>query len=135
MPEIVLYSELVEANGKTIRENNLERTHQLPLGALVEINAPEVKDHHGLRLWIVAHMRDCDGTPLYGLSFEIPERLETAIHNGEVVPQKQLNRWSSDDDRLQWWLHEHQKAKICHGWSEGSLTVIRRTTKEERCPE
>lgn len=64
---------LVEANGKTIKENNLERQHAIPIGALVEIKFDDWfgdgacwKVH--ARLWVVGHERDCDGTPLYSLS-------------------------------------------------------------------
>lgn len=48
--------------GKTYREENHEKTHNIPLHSLVETG-------EGLRLWVVEHSRDCDGTPLYSLSF------------------------------------------------------------------
>lgn len=71
--EFVILHELIEANGKTIRENNLEVAHQIPLGTLVEVkydkwhgNGACTKVH--ARLWVVMHGRDCDGTPLYSLS-------------------------------------------------------------------
>jgi hypothetical protein len=54
---------MVEANGKTIKQNNLERTHGIAKGTLVETE-------EGLRLWVTYQGRDCDGTPLYWLSFE-----------------------------------------------------------------
>jgi len=65
--------DIVEANGKTIRENNLALLHHIPIGTLVEA---EWQNWHGegacwtikARLWVVAHRRDCDGTPLYSLS-------------------------------------------------------------------
>ena len=66
--------------GKTIREVNLEKQHEIPLGALVEIKGFEEYDYHryenGLRLYVVKHLRDCDGTPLYGLSFYDPREFE-----------------------------------------------------------
>lgn len=58
--------------GKTYREENNEKTHNIPLGTLVEL---DFNDSHlesprkGLRLFVVHHDRDCDGTPLYSLSF------------------------------------------------------------------
>lgn len=55
-----LLRNVVEANGKTIKQNNMERTHGIPLGTLVETE-------EGLRLWVVLQGRDCDGTPLYWL--------------------------------------------------------------------
>lgn len=65
--------DIVEKNGKTIKENNLKRKHSIPIGALVEAQWDEWfgdgacwKVH--ARLWVVSHNRDCDGTPLYSLS-------------------------------------------------------------------
>jgi hypothetical protein len=73
MAEMIVFSQIVEANGKTIRENNLERKHNIPIGTLVEV---KYELWHGdgccekvhARLWVVMHGRDCDGTPLYSLS-------------------------------------------------------------------
>ncbi len=31
-------ADIVEENGKTVRQNNMERTHNIQLGALVEIS-------------------------------------------------------------------------------------------------
>lgn len=68
-----LIHNLVEPNGKTIRENNLAKEHRIPVGTLVEVKFDEwfgdgacLKAH--ARLWVVKHTRDCDGTPLYSLS-------------------------------------------------------------------
>jgi hypothetical protein len=64
----ILISDMVEANGKTVRENNLEKGHTIPLGSLVECNS-ESGDYEweGIRLYVVKHSRDCDGGPLYDL--------------------------------------------------------------------
>ena len=71
--ELVPFHRIVEANGKTIRENNLETIHRIPIGSLVEVKFNSWfsdgacwKVH--ARLWVVHHSRDCDGTPLYTLS-------------------------------------------------------------------
>lgn len=68
-------SDLIEANGKTIRQNNLEKKHEIPIGSLIEITANDYPDDenptNGLRLLVVNHSRDCDGTPLYDLSFNL----------------------------------------------------------------
>jgi DNA-directed RNA polymerase subunit RPC12/RpoP len=65
--------DLVEKNGRSIRENNEAIQHKIPLGALVEAKYDEwfgdgacQKVH--ARLWVVQHSRDCDGSPLYTLS-------------------------------------------------------------------
>ena len=73
MVNFVMVHDIVEANGKTIKENNLGKPHNIPVGSLVEVKYDE---WHGdgacekihARLWVVQHQRDCDGTPLYGLS-------------------------------------------------------------------
>lgn len=73
MGKIKFVHDIVEENGKTIKENNLEREHQIPVGTLVEVKYDQ---WHGdgacqkvhARLWVVKHGRDCDGTPLYTLS-------------------------------------------------------------------
>jgi len=59
--------------GKTYRQANLEKNHNIPLGTLVEV---KFDDWFGAgacwkvhaRLWIIQHARDCDGTPLYTIS-------------------------------------------------------------------
>lgn len=58
------------ATGKTYRETNLEKKHNIPLGSLVETSIFENEYNSGMRLWIVSHDRDFDDTPLYGLSFK-----------------------------------------------------------------
>lgn len=58
----MLYGDVVEKNGKTIKENNLEQTHNFPVGSLVEIKDTQE------RLYVKKLTRDCDGTPLYSLS-------------------------------------------------------------------
>ena len=49
--------------GKTYREENAERQHVIPIGALVGLD-------DGVRLFVVHHGRDCDQTPLYYLSHD-----------------------------------------------------------------
>lgn len=72
-PGMFMISDVVEKNGKTIRENNLEKCHTIPVGTLVEVKYEEwfgdgacEKVH--ARLWAEKHSRDCDGTPLYMLA-------------------------------------------------------------------
>jgi hypothetical protein len=70
---IIPYSSIVEPNGKTIRENNLETRHAIPLGTLVET---QVDTYYGqgasikgvARMFVCKHSRDCDGTTLYSLT-------------------------------------------------------------------
>jgi hypothetical protein len=78
MQNVVLVPNIVEANGKTIRENNMQQKHTLPLGALVEVRLEYNEDLNGLRLWVAQYSRDCDGEPLYDLSFTRDYALELA---------------------------------------------------------
>ena len=61
--EFIKISNIVEDNGKTVKENNLEKTHKYKKGTLVEME-------NGVRMFISGYRRDCDGTPLYCLSYE-----------------------------------------------------------------
>ena len=68
----VFLHDTVEANSRTIKENNLEKRHNIPIDSLVEVKFDDWfgggacwKVH--ARLWVDAHTRDCDGTPLYTL--------------------------------------------------------------------
>ena len=51
-----------DPQGRSYRQVNADRTHGIPVGALVEIIDT------GVRMFVVWHGRDCDQTPLYWLS-------------------------------------------------------------------
>ena len=59
-------------SGKTFKDENLEKGHKIPLSSLVEVVAdPEDEsEYDGIRLYVVGHIRDCDGTPLYALGLK-----------------------------------------------------------------
>lgn len=57
---------IVEADGTTRKERNMELQHEIPLLSLVEIKSGSME---GLRLFVQNFTRDCDGTPLYNLCF------------------------------------------------------------------
>ena len=44
---IAVFGDIVEGNGRTIRQNNIARAHAIPLGAFVEIDCPDVPEWHG----------------------------------------------------------------------------------------
>ena len=64
MTKIIAFSQIVESNGKTIRENNMEIQHKLSVGTQVYSRymkrSGEIKSLN----------RDCDGTPLYSVTVE-----------------------------------------------------------------
>ena len=83
---VMIHNLIDPATGKTYKEGNLERQHQIPVGALVEVKyarwygdgACEKVHAH---LWVVEHRRDCDGTPLYVLSkWRDPEFALSQVH-------------------------------------------------------
>ena len=70
MPNIEMVHDIVESNGKTIKENNLKLEHSVELGKLIEIitwDEESKENYGGIRLFVTNHTRDCDGTPLYTL--------------------------------------------------------------------
>jgi hypothetical protein len=70
-------SQMIEENGRTVRENNMERIHNIPVGTLVEV---KFDNWHGdgacakihARMFVASCGRDCDGTPLYWLTHRKP---------------------------------------------------------------
>lgn len=107
--QAVLVPNIVEANGKTVRENNLALAHKIPLGTLVEVNI-NYSEHHGIRMYVCHHGRDCDGTPLYSL-----------------WPSNDISRYVDDvqgnDDYAR--IQRVYNMKAEHGFSDESLIVIK----------
>lgn len=136
-------SSVVEPNGKTILENNLQRTHNIPLGALVEV---KFDSWHGdgacskthARLWVVRRGRDCDGTPLYWLSHE--------RNSLQFSDETKDEATSGYDGMLEYYFGDHAikrypklfelLTKRLHAWqggfSEECLTVIEVTPEITR---
>lgn len=99
----VLVSNIVEANGKTVRQNNLELQHNIPIGTLVEVDI-EYSDQHGIRAFVCEHTRDCDGTPLYALYYS--KDFQNLFWTKENAPQ-------------------HYRSMITDGFSDEALKVIK----------
>lgn len=77
MVEFINVADLINPDtGNTYRHDNLAKAHAIPLGTLVEI-CWEGEPDNGIRLHVVAHKRDCDGTPLYSLGLWAPEDGQT----------------------------------------------------------
>ena len=77
-------ADIVEKNGKTVRENNLSEKHKIPLGTLVEVDIGQ-SSHKGVRLYVCAHNRDCDGSPLYTLGIPGEEYFRTGGYGEESL--------------------------------------------------
>jgi hypothetical protein len=112
-------ADIVEENGKTVRENNLDMIHDIPIGSLVEI---KFNRWHGggscekihARLWVVSHDRDCDGTPLYSLS-----------HYKEALFVEGSVKYRGEDG---WWLRQESTLGIVNeirsGFCKEDLTIV-----------
>jgi hypothetical protein len=121
---ITTVADIVEANGKTVRENNRVIPHALPIGALVEITTDcpigEFGSvYKGVRLFVVSFARDCDGSPLYSLSFD-----RNAIKEIEGAQ-------ATFDDNRESKFHSlfamslgTAKGSISDGWGPESLLLI-----------
>lgn len=61
-----------DPQGRTYKEINLAKQHNIPIGTLVE------SIESGVRMFVVYHHRDCDGTPLYCLG---PRKDDTVLED------------------------------------------------------
>lgn len=137
----VRLSDVVAENGKTIRENNLEKTHNIPIGTLVEVKHSE---WHGdgacslyhERLWVVSHDRDCDGTPLYSLCHRqnTVQFTEDGEPTGEGFDHGILLAVYKDTRVIppqSMWTYLALLTKIIHNWRQGfteeNMTVVNLT--------
>ena len=121
--DAINFSDIIEKNKKTVKENNLEIDHNIPLGTLVEV---KFDTWHGkgacekvhARLYVVAHNRDCDGTPLYSLCRvkvqELTDKFQVSFIDGDTgEPHTFNNEYST---AMVWNVH--------HGFDEEGLTPI-----------
>jgi hypothetical protein len=119
----IVFSSIVEDNGKPIKENNMSKNHNVPIDTLVEL-----KDYYDCsgddgafikgiaRFFVVEHNRDCDGTPLYTLCLHTRKSIENLVK-------------AYNDDGMEINLNDfnHVQRRYFHlisGYSEDSLKVI-----------
>jgi len=114
-------ADIVEANGKTVKQNNMAQVHNISIGTLVEILPDSCSDDEaGLRLFVVGHGRDCDGTPLYHMSFKKDAYKEMEEHekNMAVLPR-------GEEYSIEVHLYALRRGSILFNYSESSLKVIK----------
>lgn len=104
MKRAINVSDIVEDNGRTVRQNNMAIKHRIPIGTLVEVNAEEC-EAYGIRAFVVKHERDCDGTPLYSLTIN--------PHDIQYI--------GTD-------MEKYIRFGFSGGWSDNSLRIIRNDT-------
>jgi hypothetical protein len=115
MTNTVYVPNIVQENGKTVRENNLQIPHKIPLKTFVEINL-DYNESHGCRGFVVDYQRDCDGEPLYGISMDPSDADHIANMQNEVdnhLPEAEA------------WLRL-AKSSVNGGWSTGCLIILRK---------
>lgn len=86
MANVMRFSDIVEENGKTIRENNLATQHTIPVGTLVEYHqrihmANDTLLEGVVQGYVWSHSRDCDGSPLYTVCNMDPDFLYRTAFN------------------------------------------------------
>jgi len=108
MIEFIIAHNLVEANGKTRKENNLEIEHKIPVGSLVELE-------NGVRLFVAKQSRDCDGTPLYILN---------------CVDEQAVYSYWDDDQEYQEREVQRAKKRRMGGYGEESIFLVIREDKK-----
>lgn len=97
MPHFQNIADLVEQNGKTIRQNNQEQ-ETIPVGSLVQLVNTFNQEEDGICLFVVNVGRDFDGEALYDLSFD------KNAHKKLVEVEKQL------EEKV--WLNEPEEDQI-----------------------
>lgn len=129
----MLIQNIIEENGLTVKENNQKKIHNIPIGTLVEIiyddrcDGEEENPTFGCRLFVVAHHRDCDGTPLYELSFN-KNAGNDRIMAEKDVKEAQRNAHRSSHDMYVFELVKMSlnlyKGSILSGYSEDTIKVV-----------
>ena len=114
----MLVANIIEENGKTVRENNEALKHNIPLYTIVEVES----DDRGkfLRLFVVEHTRDCDGTPLYSLSFD----KNSVIERDQLARDIETSTPGTFDHTVNVSFYHRYSGAILTGYPESSLAVI-----------
>ena len=138
---IVNLSTMVENNGLPVFINNLNKHHTIPLMASVTIKRDSEDNDPSLELtqfFVIAHTRDCDGTPLYHLAntnFNIAISLVSIFRNetpqSNVEMAKIFNKHHLLNDNLSSFsslenffnFHDFTKNFIFRNYSESSLLI------------
>jgi len=76
-----------DAQGRSYRQVNAEKTHELAIGTLVELSC-------GARAWVVSLGRDCDQTPLYWLALD---KDDTKQHYPKMANPDWTGGYSADN--------------------------------------
>ena len=113
IPHFIVLHNVIGEDGKSDKERNMEETHKIPIGSLVEFDYKNTWGNEAYvigtaHMYVIAHMRDCDGTPLYGVAGAIPRE---------------------GQDFQDWYWRLTSGADF--GYGENQLTVITEPEKKE----
>jgi hypothetical protein len=86
-----------DPDGRTYKQVNSAKTHQIPIGSLVEILPDDSGMYDGVRLFVCHHGRDCDGTPLYAMTWD---RTDTTLDDPRFYKQSWLHGFPEDSLQL-----------------------------------
>jgi hypothetical protein len=110
--KVVSGNEIKGDDGLSRRERNSKIGHNIPLGTLVEVKKESGIQECGLRLYVQEQNRDCDGTPLYSLTFDF------------FLVGKDFRNPSSGNEHLDSYLQIANRGALSHGYPEDSLEII-----------
>lgn len=132
--------DIMEPNGKSIRENRSALEHKYPIGTLVELRFEDWHDGGSCsigisRMWVVGQNRDCDGSPLYSLSFQQPSCVSGEKKDKVLLYYPEMNfggnDYQSPGGLPGTFLNEDYSRGRLEGWKigypEDCLTPIERT--------
>lgn len=109
-PQVMFVQDIIESNGKTVKENNLQKVHKYPIGTMIKYELKHIDhiENHGtdkeicmgihgtLCGFILTHDRDCDGTPLYTIGTDSPSYRDTVIEMLHLDITKSIHRSIAD---------------------------------------
>lgn len=112
----VVAHHIVGEDGLTDKQRNTSKQHTIPLYTLVEIGGDTTSN--GIRLYVQGYGRDCDGTPLYNLTFD---------HEivGKDFSNESLRRIRDTQDQYTHYFAIIDSGKIVSNYSADSLTIIK----------
>lgn len=93
MPQFIVLHDLKDPDdpqGRSYKQVNESKVHNIPIGTLVELGT-------GVRLFVVSHDRDCDGTPLYAMA---PDRDDTVRDHPSFANRKWVHGYPEDSLRV-----------------------------------
>lgn len=116
MSNVQITHHLVEENGKTIRQNNMQIKHGFAVNDRVRFFHDQWDQY--ILAYVAILSRDCDGEPLYVL---VPDR--NKVERIQECERIISNKYSSDEDK-QFANFERMTTTIFSGYTAQSLELV-----------